>query len=159
MCGDSVHGSIGGDVPALTNTKRRAAFPDANQTFLQFVSAPPVRQPVNQAPLDVQLLAFRDFGKATRQTSTAFEQGNFGMRDVPTFINEFWTAKQRQAHSLHEISYRACFKPQLPKFFIDRLTEPEELVYDPFMGRGTTLLEAALLGRVPAGETLILRLD
>jgi hypothetical protein len=68
---------------------------------------------------------------------------------VPTFVNEFWTSRQRAAHSLHEISYRACFKPQLPRFFIDRLTEPGAVVYDPFAGRGTTPLEAALAGRVP----------
>jgi hypothetical protein len=66
---------------------------------------------------------------------------------VPRFSGEFWTSKQRQASSLHEISYRACFKPQLPRFFIDRLTQKSEVVYDPFMGRGTTPLEAALLGR------------
>ena len=53
-------------------------------------------------------------------------------------INEFWTAGQRQAHSIHEVSYRACFKPQLPEFFIKRLTKPGDAVYDPFMGRGTT---------------------
>jgi len=70
---------------------------------------------------------------------------------VPVFTNEFWTAKQRAAHSLHEISYRACFKPQLPRFFIERLTAPGDVVYDPFMGRGTTLIEAALMGRVPSG--------
>ena len=70
---------------------------------------------------------------------------------VPTFVNEFWTSRQRAAHSLHEISYRACFKPQLPRFFVERLTRPGDIVYDPFMGRGTTLLEAALLGRVPVG--------
>lgn len=68
---------------------------------------------------------------------------------APTFVNEFWTAKQRDAHSLHEISYRACFKPQLPRFFIDRLTTPGDVVYDPFAGRGTTALEAALADRVP----------
>jgi hypothetical protein len=70
---------------------------------------------------------------------------------VGTFTNEFWTAKQRAANSLHEVSYRACFKPQLPRFFIERLTAPGDVVYDPFMGRGTTLIEAALLGRVPYG--------
>ena len=72
--------------------------------------------------------------------------------DVPIFTNEFWTSKQRAAHSLHEISYRACFKPQLPRFFITRLTEPGDVVFDPFMGRGTTLLEAALLGRDALGN-------
>jgi DNA methylase len=74
-----------------------------------------------------------------------------GCLRVNTFTNEFWTAKQRAAHSLHEISYRACFKPQLPRFFIERLTRPGDIVYDPFMGRGTTLVEAALLGRHPYG--------
>jgi DNA methylase len=68
---------------------------------------------------------------------------------VPLVINEFWTSRQRAAHSLHEISYRACFKPQLPRFFVERLTAPGARVYDPFSGRGTTALEAALLGRVP----------
>ncbi len=68
-----------------------------------------------------------------------------------TFSNEFWTSKQRAANSLHEISYRACFKPQLVDFFVQRLTDPEDLVYDPFMGRGTTVVESALLDRSVAG--------
>lgn len=67
--------------------------------------------------------------------------------EYPRFTNEFWTARQRQASRLHEISYRACFKPQLPRFFISLLTNQGEIVYDPFAGRGTTPIEAALLGR------------
>ncbi len=98
-----------------------------------------------------ELAAFREFGQATRKLTTTFLALDQRALQVPTFVNEFWTAKQRQAHSLHEISYRACFKPQLPRFFIERLTQPGDTVYDPFMGRGTTLLEAALLGRVPLG--------
>jgi len=70
---------------------------------------------------------------------------------VETLVNEFWTSKQRAANSLHEVSYRACFKPQLPRFFIERFTTTGDVVYDPFMGRGTTAVEAALLGRTPAG--------
>ena len=73
---------------------------------------------------------------------------------VPYFFNEFWTARQRQAHSIHEVSYRACFKPQLPDFFIDRLTLPGDTVYDPFMGRGTTPVQAALRGRIGAGNDI-----
>ncbi|MCZ0931732.1 MAG: DNA methyltransferase [Oligoflexia bacterium] len=72
----------------------------------------------------------------------------------PYFINEFWTARQRQAHRIHEISYRACFKPQLPAFFIDRLTKLGDIVYDPFMGRGTTAIESALRGRIPYGNDI-----
>ena len=65
--------------------------------------------------------------------------------------DEFWTSRQRAAHSLHEVSYRACFKPQVPRFFIERLTWAGETIYDPFAGRGGFLLEAALLGRTPTG--------
>ena len=65
---------------------------------------------------------------------------------------EFWTAQQRQASSLHEVSYRGCFKPQLPAFFINRFSQPGDLVYDPFSGRGTTALEAGLLGRAVAAN-------
>lgn len=98
-----------------------------------------------------ELAAFREFGEATRMVSTKSATFEGSAIEVPTYVNEFWTARQRQASSLHEVSYRACFKPQLPRFFIERLTEPGERVYDPFMGRGTTPVEAALLGRVPTG--------
>ena len=72
--------------------------------------------------------------------------------EVKRYTNEFWTAKQRQANSLHEISYRACFKPQLPRFFIEKLTQENDVVYDPFLGRGTTLIEAGLLNRKVIGN-------
>ena len=93
-----------------------------------------------------EIKSFKEFGKKTQ----SFEF-KFNSITVPFFVNEFWTSRQRQAHSLHEISYRACFKPQLPRFFITRLTREGDTVYDPFMGRGTTLLESALLGRIPFG--------
>lgn len=91
------------------------------------------------------LRTFKEFG-AGEQTKHSVLTPT-GTLSIPVVVNEFWTSKQRAAHSLHEVSYRACFKPQLPRFFIERLTSPGEIVYDPFMGRGTTLLEAALLGR------------
>ncbi|MCY4600642.1 MAG: DNA methyltransferase [Acidobacteria bacterium] len=92
-----------------------------------------------------ELEQWRRFGRATALSE---------YDGVPVFANEFWTSRQRAAHSLHEISYRACFKPQLPRFFISRLTGPGDVVFDPFMGRGTTLLEAALLGRRPLGNDI-----
>ncbi len=98
-----------------------------------------------------EIAAFKDFGTATRQAITEAQTFGGESISVPAFVNEFWTAKQRDANSLHEISYRACFKPQLPRFFIERLTQPGDRVYDPFMGRGTTPVETALLGRVPVG--------
>jgi hypothetical protein len=70
-----------------------------------------------------------------------------GSEDVPVYEDELWTSRQRQASSIHEISYRACFKPQLPAYFIERLTKAGQVVYDPFSGRGTTAVEAALQAR------------
>ena len=70
-----------------------------------------------------------------------------GSTKYAKFVNEFWTAKQRQSNSIHEISYRACYKPELPNFFIDIFTKEGDIVYDPFAGRGTTLIEAALMNR------------
>jgi len=72
------------------------------------------------------------------------EQGGI---KIPKFINEFWTSKQRQNNPIHEVSYRACFKAELPRFFIKLLTKEKDIVYDPFAGRGTTIIEAALLNR------------
>ena len=90
-----------------------------------------------------EITKFNEFG-----SNTLTEKVN----GVDYFINEFWTARQRQGNRIHEISYRACFKPQLPAFFIKRLTEVNEVVYDPFMGRGTTPVESALLDRTPYGN-------
>ena len=68
-------------------------------------------------------------------------------RQIAVYRRELWTARQRQSSSIHEVSYRACFKPQLPAYFISRLTNVGDTVYDPFSGRGTTAVEAALHGR------------
>ena len=89
-----------------------------------------------------EFLEFQQFGRKSELDEVL---------GVPRIANEFWTSRQRAAHSLHEVSYRACFKPQLPRFFIERFTQPGDWVFDPYMGRGTTLLEAAFLGRVPVG--------
>jgi len=74
------------------------------------------------------------------------------MKKPECISGELWTAKQRQGHSIHEISYRACFKPQLPNYFITHFSERGDTVLDPFMGRGTTPIEASLMGRKVIGS-------
>ena len=111
-----------------------------------FPPEPSLSRPLNAKEFADEIQSFADFGKETHVLEFPGPAVS-----IPVYVNEFWTSRQRAAHSLHEISYRACFKPQLPRFFISRLTRPGDLVYDPFMGRGTTVLEAALLGRRPIG--------
>lgn len=127
-----------------------ALFPNrlTKEQFLFFgLDDPPAPKP-HQVTSDKfldEIRAFRDFGASTRH----FIEGG-----IPYFVNEFWTAGQRQAHSLHEISYRACFKGQLPEFFISRLTSENDTVHDPFMGRGTTPIQAGLMKRRASGSDI-----
>lgn len=114
---------------------------------LNFLHEPkPAFKKLTTSEIRADLAGFNEFHKST--SVQQFPEAGIG---IPVFVNEFWTSKQRAASPLHEVSYRACFKPQLPRFFINRLTRPGDVVYDPFMGRGTTLLEAALMGRRPVG--------
>ena len=62
--------------------------------------------------------------------------------------NRWRRAPRRWGHPLHSLcSYFAMFPPQLPRVFIGWLTEPGDVVYDPFSGRGTVPLEAVLADR------------
>jgi DNA modification methylase len=56
------------------------------------------------------------------------------------------------SHSIH--SFPAKFPPQLPRVFIESLTLPGDVVFDPMMGSGTTLLEASILDRHAIGTDI-----
>ncbi len=105
------------------------------------------------SPADAVRLAdiLRDFRCGERATERRWSRASDGSCEVEVYANQFWTPRQRDANALHEVSYRACFKPALPRFFCEWLTVPGQRVHDPFLGRGTTAIEAALLGRIPSG--------
>src|SRR3972149_5016006 len=63
------------------------------------------------------------------------------------------------SHDLH--AFAAKFPPQLPRAFIRGLTSPGDVILDPMMGSGTTVVEALLEGRRGIGldiDPLALRL-
>lgn len=63
------------------------------------------------------------------------------------------------SHDLH--AFAAKFPPQLPRAFIRGLTDPGQVVLDPMMGSGTTVVESLLEGRHGLGmdiDPLALRL-
>ncbi len=61
---------------------------------------------------------------------------------------EFWRADDEDAHSLHyAVSIPDSFSPALAHYFIQRYSGKNDLVFDPFSGRGTVPLEAALSER------------
>ncbi len=53
------------------------------------------------------------------------------------------------SHNFH--SFPAKFPPQLPQKFIQALTKPGDVVLDPMVGSGTTIVEAFLSGRQAIG--------
>jgi DNA modification methylase len=53
------------------------------------------------------------------------------------------------SHNFH--AFPAKFPPQLPRTFIRGLTHPGDIVLDPMMGSGTTVVEALLAGRLGIG--------
>ena len=62
---------------------------------------------------------------------------------------------RRYGHVFHSLcSYMGSFPPGLPRYLIEQLTEPGDLVLDPFSGRGTAPLEACLAGRHGVGVDL-----
>lgn len=72
-----------------------------------------------------------------------------------SLVAQWRHAPRRWGHDLHGLcSYMAMFPPAIPHTFIDWLTRPGDIVYDPFSGRGTTPLEACLMGRVGLGSDL-----
>ncbi len=63
------------------------------------------------------------------------------------------------SHNYH--AFPAKFPPQLPRKFIDALTAPGDVVLDPMMGSGTTIVESFLANRKTIGvdiDPLALRL-
>ena len=71
-------------------------------------------------------------------------------------LNEPWeyadADTQQLTHNIHR--YSGKFIPQIAARAIGILTEPNELILDPYCGSGTSLLEAAVLGRQAIGIDL-----
>jgi DNA modification methylase len=60
--------------------------------------------------------------------------------------------KHNSTYATHVIhSFPAKFPPQLPRLFIEHLTKPGDVILDPMVGSGTSLLEAYLAGRRAIG--------
>lgn len=124
-----------------------AAGTESSPSALQ-LSAPPTVGSRSEAPVADLIAHLQEFSEFGGRTAAETVDG------IPYLVNAFWTSGQRQSHSLHEVSYRACFKAQLPAFFISRLTRRGDSVLDPFMGRGTTPVQAILMGRRALGNDI-----
>ena len=92
------------------------------------------RNPVQRILIDVESKA------ATLQRLESLLEGDLDFHDQDSSY---------ASHNFH--AFPAKFPPQLPRKFISALTEPGDVVLDPMMGSGTTVVEALLAGRQAVG--------
>jgi DNA modification methylase len=76
------------------------------------------------------------------------EDGSFKLETTTV-----WSFPERGNWATHRITakYRGNFAPQIPRNLILRYTKEGEVVLDPFVGSGTTLVECKLLHRMGIG--------
>ncbi len=93
-----------------------------------------------RAPAHADEQSLRKTGNKYFDRLTALLQGDLDFHKQPT---------GSATHGFH--AFPAKFPPQLARLFIDALTMPSDLVLDPMMGSGTTIVEACLSGRQACG--------
>lgn len=62
-----------------------------------------------------------------------------------------WRFKSRGSWATHSGKYRGNWSPYIPRNLILRYSKEEDTVLDPFLGSGTTMVEAKLLNRKGIG--------
>ncbi|MDM8532862.1 DNA methyltransferase [Anaerolineales bacterium HSG25] len=62
-----------------------------------------------------------------------------------------WSFPQRATWATHKSDYRGNFAPQVARNLILTYSQANDMVLDPMVGSGTTLIEARLLGRQGQG--------
>ena len=61
--------------------------------------------------------------------------------------DSLWLLEARDSSGAHQADYHGNFIPQIPNQLLRRFTRAGDIVLDPFIGSGTTAIEANRLGR------------
>ena len=69
------------------------------------------------------------------------------MFDEKLETSTIWNFPKRGNWSTHSSEFRGNWSPQIVRNLILRYSKPGDLILDPFLGSGTTLIESKLLGR------------
>jgi DNA modification methylase len=68
-------------------------------------------------------------------------------KNTEIWTDSLWIITERDKTGKHNGFYHGNFVPQIPHQLILRYTKKDEIVFDPFVGSGTTAFEAESLGR------------
>lgn len=68
-------------------------------------------------------------------------------KDSEVWTDSLWLISERDKSGKHSGFYHGNFVPQIPRQLISRYTKKGEIVFDPFIGSGTTAFECETLGR------------
>lgn len=69
-------------------------------------------------------------------------------------IDTLWIIDKRDNSGVHSASYHGNFIPQIPNQLFRRYTKKGDWILDPFLGGGTSIIEAQRLGRNSIGIEL-----
>ena len=73
-------------------------------------------------------------------------------KDINT--DSLWIIDKRDNSGIHSANYHGNFIPQIPNQLFTRYTKKGDWIIDPFMGSGTSLIEAQRMGRNSIGIDL-----
>lgn len=96
------------------------------------------------APVELIVILYKDSWKKTEGT----KQNNVSKQEFMDWTNGLWTFN---GESKKRIGHPAPFPRELPKRCIKLFSFVGDVVLDPFMGSGTTLIEAAVNNRIGVG--------
>lgn len=68
-------------------------------------------------------------------------------KNSEVWTDSLWIIPERDKSGKHDNIYHGNFVPQVPRQLILRYTKKDDIVFDPFVGGGTTAYEAESLGR------------
>ncbi len=68
-------------------------------------------------------------------------------KDSEIWTDSLWIINERDKAGKHSNFYHGNFVPQIPRQLILRYTKKDDIVFDPFVGSGTTAYEAESTGR------------
>lgn len=68
-------------------------------------------------------------------------------KELPIWTDSLWLIPERDKTGKHSAFYHGNFVPQIPRQLILRYSRKNEIIFDPFLGSGTTAYEAESLNR------------